>query len=187
MEGGAKAMGRSGRLPILLVAAAALAAGAAAAGISALMMRRVVTTSPEKQKMEVVPITFFYSLGEQTVNLREPGRYLKVGIELEVLAKGSANAEQHVPTVSGKSESGEGKEDAHASLPPLALATKAELDEKRVKILDVVIEELSASSFKELLTPQGRRQLRERLRTAINRILISGEVQQVYFTTFLAQ
>jgi flagellar basal body-associated protein FliL len=178
-------MKREGRLPILLVIVAAIAAGAAAAGISALMMQRVVVAPPEKQKMEVVPVTFFYSLGEQTVNLREPGRYLKVGIELEVLAKGGAGVEHHAPK-SGK-EGGEGKEGAEANLPPLALATKAELDEKRAKILDVVIEELSASSFKDLLTPQGRRQLRERLRTAINRILSSGEVQQVYFTSFLAQ
>jgi flagellar basal body-associated protein FliL len=177
-------MKREGRLPILLVLVAAIAAGAAAAGISALMMQRVVAP-PEKQKMEVVPITFFYPLGEQTVNLREPGRYLKVGIELEVLAKGGAGVEHHAPK--SNKEGGEGKEGAEANLPPLALATKAELDEKRAKILDVVIEELSASSFKDLLTPQGRRQLRERLRTAINRILSSGEVQQVYFTSFLAQ
>ncbi|GBC99002.1 hypothetical protein HRbin17_01523 [bacterium HR17] len=182
-------MHRVGRLPILMVVAAALAAGAAAAGISALMMRRVVATPPTKQKVEVVPITFFYSLGEQTVNLREPGRYLKVGIELEVLAKGGAHALEASETSTAQKTAGEGGGDEknHTNLPPLALATKAELDEKRAQVLDLVIEELSASSFKDLLTPKGRRELRQRIRKAVNQVLSSGEVQQVYFTTFLAQ
>ncbi len=180
-------MRRSGRLPFFIVLAAALGAGAAAAGVSTLLMNRMVPTEPSKpQKVEIVPITFLYPLGEQVVNLVEPGRFLKVGIELEVLAKGSPEA---VDAKEQKTSSGGHGEEAQEEnpLPPVAAATKAELDEKRAKILDAVIEELSASSFREVLTPQGKRQLRERIKRSVNRLLQSGEVQRVYFTSFLAQ
>ncbi len=178
-------MRRSGRLPFFIVLAAALGAGAAAAGVSTLLMNRMVPAEPSKpQKVEVVPVTFLYPLGEQVVNLVEPGRFLKVGIELEILAKGSSEALDAKKTSGG----GHGEEaQEEKPLPPVAAATKAELDEKRAKILDAVIEELSASSFREVLTPQGRRQLRERIKRSVNRLLQSGEVQRVYFTSFLAQ
>ncbi len=181
-------MRRAGRLPFFIVLAAALAAGAAAAGISTFLVKQVVTPESSKtQRVEIVPITFMYPLGEQIVNLIEPGRFLKVGIELEVLAKGSPNsAEKNASSNHGSGGHGEGA-DAEKPLPPVAAATKAELDEKRAKILDAVIEELSTSSFRELLTPQGKRNLRERIKKAINQLLTTGEVQHVYFTTFLAQ
>lgn len=182
-------MRRSGRLPFFIVLAAALGAGAAAAGVSTLLMNRVVTHEPPKpQKIEIVPVTFMYPLGEQTVNLIEPGRFLKVGIELEVLAKGSPESVEKAESSSnshGGGHGGEAKEEK--PLPPVAAATKAELDEKRAKILDAVLEELSASSFREVLTPQGKRALRERIKKSVNRLLTSGEVQHVYFTVFLAQ
>ncbi len=181
-------MRKSGRLPFFIVLAAALGAGAAAAGISTLLMKQVVTPeSPKTQKVEIVPVTFMYPLGEQIVNLVEPGRFLKVGIELEILAKGSpSNAEQEKLSNHGSSGHGE-SEESGKPLPPVAATAKAELDEKRAKILDAVIEELSSSSFRELLTPQGKRNLRERIKKAISQILENGEVQHVYFTTFLAQ
>ncbi len=180
-------MRRSGRLPFLIVLAAALAAGAAAAGVSTLLMKRVVNAEPSKpQKIEIVPITFMYPLGEQIVNLSEPGRFLKVGIELEVLAKGSPNDAGQKASANHGGGHGEGA-NAEKQLPPVAASTKAELDEKRAKILDAVIEELSRSSFRELLTPQGKRNLRERIKKAVNGLIESGEVQHVYFTTFLAQ
>jgi len=182
-------MRRSGRLPFLVVLAAALAAGAAAAGISTFLMKQVVSSEnhSKPQKVEVVPVTFMYPLGEQIVNLTEPGRFLKVGIELEVLAKGTPSSAEGTNSPN-KSAGGHGEgAESEKPLPPVAAATKAELDEKRAKILDAVIEELSTSSFRELLTPQGKRDLRERIKKAVNRLLESGEVQHVYFTTFLAQ
>lgn len=181
-------MRKSGRLPFFIVLAAALGAGAAAAGISTLLMKQVVTPeSPKTQKVEIVPFTFLYPLGEQIVNLVEPGRFLKVGIELEILAKGApSNIGEEKLSNQGSSGHGEGAGN-EKPLPPVAAATKAELDEKRAKILDAVIEELSTSSFRELLTPQGKRNLRERIKKAINQLLETGEVQHVYFTTFLAQ
>jgi flagellar basal body-associated protein FliL len=178
---------RSGRLPFFIVLAAALAAGAAAAGVSTLLMKKVVADEPKKpEKVEVVPVTFMYPLGEQIVNLIEPGRFLKAGIELEVLAKGSPEEGEKALSnhrSGGHSESAENS----TPLPPVAAATKAELDKKRAKILDAVLSELSSSSFRELLTPQGKRELKERIKRAVNRFLESGEVQEVYFTTFLAQ
>jgi flagellar basal body-associated protein FliL len=181
-------MKRSGRLPLFIVLAAALAAGAAAAGISTFLMKQVITPESSKtQKVEIVPVTFMYPIGEQIVNLIEPGRFLKVGIELEILAKGSPNnTEKAKPSNHDSGGQGEGAE-SEKPLPPVAAVTKSELDEKRAKILDAVIEELSTSSFRELLTPQGKRNLRERVKKAINQLLETGEVQHVYFTTFLAQ
>ncbi len=180
-------MRKAGRLPFFIVLAAALAAGAAAAGISTFLMRQVIPTSNSKApKIEIVPVTFMYPLGEQIVNLAEPGRFLKVGIELEVLAKGSPSSIEGKNSLKERGE-GHGTDENSKSLPPVAVATKAELDEKRAKILDAVIEELSKSSFRELLTPQGKRNLRERIKKAVNQLLETGEVQHVYFTTFLAQ
>lgn len=181
-------MNRYGRVSILIVIGAALSAGAVAAGVSALMMRRVVIPSPQGQKVKVLPVTFLYPLGELTVNLREPGRYLKVNVELEVLAKGSPHLEsvETPSTVSGEHEGDEGTENEKL-LPPLAAAVKGELDEQRAKVLDAVIEELSASSFRELLTPQGKRHLRERIKKAVNQLMDGGQVQEVYFTNFIAQ
>jgi len=184
---GMRKISRSGRLPFFIVLAAALAAGAAAAGVSTLLMKRVVTNEPEKpKKVEVVPVTFMYPLGEQIVNLVEPGRFLKVGIELEVLAKGSPEEGEKALANHSSGGHGEGNESS-PPLPPVAAATKAELDKKRAKILDAVLSELSSSSFRQLLTPQGKRELKERIKRAVNRFLESGEVQEVYFTTFLAQ
>lgn len=178
-------MKHSGRLHFFIVLAAALAAGAAAAGVSTLLMRKVVTGEPGKpRKVEVTPVTFMYPLGEQIVNLIEPGRFLKAGIELEVLAKGLPGEE--VTSVNHGGGHGEDSENS-SPLPPVAAATKAELDRKRAKILDAVLSELSSSSFKALLTPQGKRKLKERIKKAVNGLLESGEVQEVYFTTFLAQ
>jgi len=184
---GMRKISRSGRLPFFIVLAAALAAGAAAAGVSTLLMRKVVTDEPKKpEKVEVVPVTFMYPLGEQIVNLVEPGRFLKAGIELEVLAKGSPEEGGKASANHSSGGHGEGSEN-FIPLPPVAAATKAELDKKRAKILDAVLSELSSSSFRELLTPQGKRELKERIKRAVNRFLESGEVQEVYFTTFLAQ
>lgn len=179
-------MKKAGRLPFFVVLAAALAAGAAAAGVSTLLMKRVVTNETDTpKKVEIVPVTFMYPLGEQIVNLTEPGRFLKVGIEIEVLAKGSPEGHEVTPNHSsgGHGENAENE----PKLPPVAASTKMELDKKRAKILDAVLAELSSSSFRELLTPQGKRELKERLKRSINRLLETGEVQQVYFTTFLAQ
>lgn len=179
-------MKKTGRLPFLVVLAAALAAGAAAAGISTFLMKRIISAQPSKpQKVEIVPLTFMYPLGEQIVNLAEPGRFLKVGIELEILAKGSTS-EVNAKALEGEKGHEEGTK-TEKPLPPPAAATKAELEEKRAKILDSVIEELSISSFRQLLTPKGKRDLRERIKRAINNLIESGEVQNVYFTTFLAQ
>ncbi len=180
-------MSRRGRVSILIVIGAALGAGAVSAGISALMMRRVVAPPPQGKEIKVSPVTFLYPLGELTVNLREPGRYLKVSVELEVLAKGSP----HLPlgeTTSAVSEGHKGEgTGGEKPLPPLAAVVKGELDEQRAKVLDAVIEELSASSFRELLTPQGKRQLRQRIQKAVNGLMDSGQVQEVYFTSFIAQ
>lgn len=179
-------MKKAGRLPFFVVLAAALAAGAAAAGVSTLLMRRVVKSETDApKKVEIVPVTFMYPLGEQIVNLIEPGRFLKVGIEIEVLAKGSPE-EREVTSNHGSGGHGENDEN-EPKLPPVAASTKMELDKKRAKILDAVLSELSSSSFRELLTPRGKRELKERLKRSINRLLETGEVQQVYFTTFLAQ
>jgi len=184
---GVRKISRSGRLPFFIVLAAALAAGAAAAGVSTLLMKGVVAGEPEKpKKVEVVPVTFMYPLGEQIVNLVEPGRFLKAGIELEVLARGSPEEGEKALANYGSGGHSEGTGNS-TPLPPVAAATKAELDKKRAKILDAVLSELSTSSFRELLTPQGKRELKERIKQAVNRFLESGEVQEVYFTTFLAQ
>ena len=173
---------------IFVILGAALAAGGVAAGISVVMLRRAVaneSTARGEEKREVVPIKFLYSLGELTVNLQEPGRYLRAGVELEVLAKGSPQSNPSEKAETSHSSEKEGEEGP--SLPPLAAATKEELDAKRAKVLDATINELSSSSFRSLLTSEGKQELKARIRDAINPLLESGEVEEVYFTSFLVQ
>lgn len=177
-------MKEGGRVSLALVLLVALGAGLLGGGAGVLLLRKAHEGAPPPSAVaETKPVSFLYSLGELTVNLREPGRYLRVGVELEVLAKAAPQASP--PAKEETKGHGEGKEEV--PLPPAALPCKAEMDQKRPKILDAVIEELSASSFPQLLTVRGKQDLRERIRKAVSRLLEGGEVQHVYFTSFLVQ
>jgi len=151
---------------------------------------------PGAPKADQKPVTlhFAYPLGEHIVNLNEPGRYLKATIELEITTKTTVSSTSPEAgqgdnvTVKLPEGGGEGETDELSPSSAAAVAeAKSELDSQRSKILDRVVEELSASAFGDLLLPAGKRELRERLQKAINSQLKVGKVEAVYFISFLAQ
>lgn len=116
------------------------------------------------------PVTFIYDMGDFMVNLSEPNRYLKASVstEIEVQPRGSAPSQSEI----------DGK-------PPASV--QEELDRKMPRVRDIIIERLSASSFRDLLTPRGRRQLKTSLANGLNSIITRGRAKTVYFTNFTMQ
>lgn len=59
---------------------------------------------------------------------------------------------------------------------------------KRLPIIkDAVINLLSSKTYNEIRTPEGKEELRLELIKRINAILITGGVQNIYFTQFIVQ
>lgn len=59
---------------------------------------------------------------------------------------------------------------------------------KRLPIIkDAVINLLSSKTYDEIRTPEGKEELRLELIKRINAILITGGVQNIYFTQFIVQ
>ena len=63
----------------------------------------------------------------------------------------------------------------------------SEVQNKMPMIRDLIIRQLSSKRFDEIATENGKQRLREELRNNINRHLIDGQVQNVFFTTFVVQ
>jgi len=59
---------------------------------------------------------------------------------------------------------------------------------KRLPIIkDAVINLLSSKTYNEIRTPEGKEELRLELIKRINAILVTGGVQNIYFTQFIVQ
>ncbi|MFP3158174.1 MAG: flagellar basal body-associated protein FliL [Hydrogenobaculum sp.] len=59
---------------------------------------------------------------------------------------------------------------------------------KRLPIIkDAVINVLSSKTYDEIRTPEGKEELRLELIKRINAILVTGGVQNIYFTQFIVQ
>lgn len=121
------------------------------------------------------------------VNLSESASFLKIKIMIEydpaVIAKTTGGHD-------GGSEGGEGHGEgaagdagaAKGGLPPA-------LGERLPMIRDAVLHVLSSKKAEEVLSPEGKEQLKEELIEAINEAtgLDEGPVVQVYFLEFLIQ
>lgn len=152
---------RAGKLPIIIVIVGALLL--VALGGVAFMKFKGGSTKHGKDKHEPVA-TVTMDLGEMVVNLadsKEP-HYLKTKIVLEV-AGGAA------PAGGGHGGHGGGG------------------DEVSPKMRDAVITALSARTFGELLTPEGKKALKESIKTAVNKTLPEGKVTDVFFSDFAMQ
>lgn len=62
-----------------------------------------------------------------------------------------------------------------------------ETDEAMPKMRDAVIETLSARSFNDLLSAQGKSALKESIKTAVNKNLGEAKVTDVFFSDFAMQ
>lgn len=63
----------------------------------------------------------------------------------------------------------------------------AELTKRDFQVKDIVIQELSEMEQKDLEGKQGKQVFQKALKTKINELMQEGEVQEVYFTSFITQ
>lgn len=62
-----------------------------------------------------------------------------------------------------------------------------ELNRIKPKLRDAVLDLLSAKSFKDLMDPSGKQQLRDEVVLRLNAHLTEGKVLKVFFTEFVVQ
>jgi flagellar FliL protein len=62
-----------------------------------------------------------------------------------------------------------------------------ELTKRDFQVKSILIEELSEMTKKDLESKSGKEMLRNTLKTKINDLMQDGEVQQVYFTSYIIQ
>ena len=114
-----------------------------------------------------------------TVNIGPAGgeHYLKCSVQLEWDA---AAAEGEEAKAEGGGEHGGG-----AALDPLG----KEIDLRKDKISDIIINILSSQPYEELLRPAGKQKMKESMVSEINGILPTehGRLRNAYFTEFIVQ
>ncbi len=65
--------------------------------------------------------------------------------------------------------------------------TLPEFNASKPRLRDAVIDLISAKSYKELMEPGGKQQLRDELLLRLNANLKEGKVAKIYFTEFIIQ
>ncbi|MFJ7730430.1 flagellar basal body-associated protein FliL [Lysinibacillus sp. NPDC097231] len=63
----------------------------------------------------------------------------------------------------------------------------AELTKRTFQVQNIVIQELSEMEQKDLEGKQGKQIFQKSLKTRLNELMQEGEVQEVYFTSFITQ
>ncbi|MEY9969888.1 flagellar FliL protein [Lysinibacillus sp. RC46] len=63
----------------------------------------------------------------------------------------------------------------------------AELTKRDFQVKNIVIQELSEMEQKDLEGKQGKQVFQKSLKTKINELMQEGEIQEVYFTSFITQ
>jgi len=113
-----------------------------------------------------------YVLKERVVNLADPGarRYLKVSMSIEFSGTGQETK--------GMSAEERAKKQAEFEK---SIAPQAPI------IDDAIISILTAKSTADVASPEGKQQLRVEIKDALNKLLGSGRVSNVYFTQFVIQ
>ncbi|MCO6432407.1 MAG: flagellar basal body-associated FliL family protein [Deltaproteobacteria bacterium] len=116
------------------------------------------------------------------VNLSENTTFLKVTMLIEYDPAQIEAAEKLAGGGGGHGAGGGGGEPAEGALPPL-------MEKRKPMIHDAVIRVLSSKKSTEVLTPDGKEQLKQELIEAINDAvgLDEGPVVNIYFTEFIIQ
>ena len=113
-----------------------------------------------------------YDLGSNVVNLADPGglRYLKAGFVLEVLPVD--------PEFYGLEDDKRLEQEA---------LIKADLDELRPLLEDVINMKLAEKKLEDIATIAGKEQLKNEMRDDFNARLVIGRIREIYFTEFVIQ
>ena len=139
------------------------------------------SASPEPGEEEVEPMPvatplghhgILVNLGTKVVNLADPGgyRYLRVGLVLEFVPEDPAyyTLEEEERLVAEEEQ-------------------RHEIEVRQAMIEDVLIGLLSDSAFNDIFSIEGKQNLKEKLRVAINETLGQEWVSHIYFTDFVIQ
>ena len=131
------------------------------------------------------PWGVMYPLDSKAVNLAEPGglRYLQAAIVLEFRPLATSATDAEAADAGGGSAHGAADTEV---VDPYA-DFKADIDQRRPVIDDIVMTILSSKTFNEIATVEGKQTLKEELMTAINDALGYPAVMNVYFTEFIVQ
>lgn len=62
---------------------------------------------------------------------------------------------------------------------------KKEIDKLKPKVRDIIIILLSAKTYAQVSTKEGKDSLREEIRDQVNLFLTKGQIKRVYFTEFI--
>ena len=135
----------------------------AAVGVGSVLLFAKMNVKPHVEKKaphEMMPGPSF-KLDETVYNLGEPNRYARAAMEIEL----------DVESMDEK-------------------ATTEFMDEVRTRlpwIRDLIIGHLSGKIYRDVVTPEGKNQLKEELRVKINALLSHGQIREVMFTSFAVQ
>ena len=64
---------------------------------------------------------------------------------------------------------------------------QAEIEQKKDILKDIAIEVLSSKQVEEIVTRDGKERLKDELVKALNRVLVDGQINNIYFTNFVIQ
>jgi len=64
---------------------------------------------------------------------------------------------------------------------------QTEIEQKQDILKDIAIEVLSSKQVEEIVTKDGKERLKDELVKALNRVLVDGQINNVYFTNFVIQ
>jgi flagellar FliL protein len=118
--------------------------------------------------------------GTKIVNLADPGgrRYLKAGVTIEVSPPVEAEGTETPAEAEGEGGNAES---------PEMVAFNDKMSNRMPIINDIVTTVLSAKTFEEVYTVEGKESLRQEILTQLNERLPDLKVIAVYFTEFVVQ
>ena len=134
-----------------------LATGMTLGGLALMTKVNVPRAKPDPHAMPG-PV---FTVNDQIYNLGDPNRYAKGTFQIELNVEGMKEAE-----------------------------VQSFLEEFRKQlpaVQDLIITDLSGKTYREVVTPQGKEQLKEELKLKINHMLFRGEVKEVLLTSFAVQ
>jgi len=173
---GAEAPPKKSKKKLIIIVAAVLVIVGGGAAFALLGGSKKPAEGEEQAKEEPKKELGEIPLDTIIVNLSENSSFLKVKMTLEYDPEIIARAEK---AEKGGGGAGEGKE---GGMPPL-------LASKEAKMRDAIINVLSSKTPAEVLTNEGKENLKQELVEAINQALgfEEGPIVGVYFNEFLVQ
>ena len=169
------AIPRFGILPLAIIAAMGVGA---VAGVAFLNLSQPGAQAPAEATPAARSAAHgaMLKLPDRVVNLADAGgrRYLKVGVTLEIESKDPKEAKE-IAKLEGE------------ALLKKEEAIKKQLEPTFPKINDILTTVLSAKTFEQIATSDGKTKVKEELKHEIGTVLTKDNIIEIYFTEFVVQ